>query len=148
MQMTHGQFLDKLIKKHKLDRIQDWATIRILWEILTNSQFNRDINIGKPNTYMKGDPEPMDIAIPKIRELFKTRHEIIFSQSSGQGDEGDPAYLCFLIKPEYKESFRKAWDKHPSISGVPNNTDPGLFFSMNYLLKHPNQFVQIWAGPY
>ena len=123
-----------------------WQTITLCREISRNQNHNVTIN-EKINSFADKwvEPEHWAKLIPKFKKLFKDGHEIVLTTTQAQGDEGGPCYIAYLLKPGFKKQFYQGYDN--IISQNPQ-TDPGLLYNMKYIITHPEQFTEIWAGPY
>lgn len=126
-----------------------YQTRRIIQRVQNNQNDQAAIHLSVHKYAKKGEdqePRPIDdpILINAINNLFLIGYDIYLETNQGYDDEGGDCYIAYLVKPRFKKAARHYWDMNYERDGQ-------MLFNialMEYIVKYPSHFIQIWAGPY
>jgi len=82
----------------------------------------------------------------KLHSLFEDEgYDIALETYTDHGSEGGEAYCVYLIRETFAKDLQAYWDAQEAK--YPNRH---MYFlsTLEYITKHPNQFILVWAGPY
>lgn len=114
----------------------------------------RDVKNNGINTEMlilnTAGPAPVEMGMPTepenfqgtLEELFDKGYQLIQTTTVDPNGDGGAAYYAYLLKPDYAERYSNFMDACIA------NGDPYHLAIMTYIVKYPEHFEMVWAGPY
>ena len=135
----------------KTPNTMHYATRRIIKCVNRNYNSQMTIYYKPANLYPTDYQEPQEpeLLIEELENLFNSGNEIILETQQGFDDEGQDCYHAYIIRAEYKEQYYHYWDMNYERK-LPNGEPQALYqlCTMEYILKHPEHIITIWAGPF